>query len=131
LIALLSISSVRDMFLERAKLFQPYDIAGSGGRFSLQELALTDILEHPNSMGPYGFSNATIGGQQHNVYLQGILVYGWLGGAAYVALMLITLALGLRYAFLRTPWQPYFIAAYATCVGEIGEGMIIDTDHWR
>jgi O-antigen ligase len=131
LIALLSISSVHDMFVERAKVLQPYDSAGSGGRFALQEIALGAILDHPNGMGPYGFSNAVIGGQQHNVYLQVFLVYGWLGGATYVAIVFLTFMIGLRYAFSRTPWQPYLIAAYAAYVGEIGEGVIIDTDHWR
>ena len=130
LIALLSISSVHDMFLERAKLFQPYDIAGSGGRFELQKLALGEILQRPNGMGPYGLSNAT-GGQQHNVYLQGFLVYGWLGGVAYLAIVVLTLMLGFRSLFARTPWQPFLIAAFAAFFGEAGEGMIIDTDHWR
>jgi hypothetical protein len=131
LIALLSISSVHDLFVERARVLQPYDSAGSGGRFSLQRIAIDAILENPNGMGPYGFSNAVIGGQQHNVYLQAFLVYGWLGGAAYVGFVLLTFVIGFRYTFLRTPWQPYFIAAFASYVGEIGEGIIIDTDHWR
>jgi O-antigen ligase/polysaccharide polymerase Wzy-like membrane protein len=131
LIALLSISSVHELFVERARVLQPYDIAGSGGRFALQELAIGDILEHPNGMGPYGFSNSTIGGQQHNVYLQAFLVYGWLGGAAYLGIVFFTFLIGLRCLFLRTPWQPYLIAAYAAYIGEIAEGMIIDTDHWR
>jgi len=130
LVALLSISSVRDLFIERAKL-QSYDVAGSGGRFALQQLAIGEILEHPNGMGPYGFSNAMSGGQQHNVYMQAFLVYGWLGGVIYVTLVALTFVIGLRYVFLRTPWQPYLIAAYAAYVGEIGEGIIIDTDHWR
>ena len=40
-------------------------------------------------------STASTGLQQHNVYMQGFLVYGWLGGAAYLALVAITLLLGL------------------------------------
>jgi hypothetical protein len=131
LVALLSISSVHDLFVERAKLLQPYDSAGSGGRFALQKLAIGAILENPNGMGPFGFSNAVIGGQQHNVYMQAFLVYGWLGGATYLAIVLLTFFVGLRCVFLRTPWQPYFIAGFAAYVGEIGEGIIIDTDHWR
>lgn len=130
LIALMSISSVHDLFLVRAKAIQPYDV-GAGGRFSLQKLALTAILEHPNGMGPYGFSNATLGGQQHNVYMQAFLVYGWLGGATYLTIVLLTLVIGLRYVRLSTPWQPYLIGAYAAYIGEIGEGLVIDTDHWR
>ena len=33
--------------------------------------------------------------------------------------------------FVRTPWQPYLIGAFATFVGEVAEGFVIDTDHWR
>ena len=128
-VALISIDSVRDMFFERAKAIQPYDV-GPGGRFWAQQLALSMILEHPNGMGPFEFSRI-FGGQQHDVYMQGFLVYGWLGGAAYLALAAITLAIGIRAALFPTPWQNYLIAAYAAFVGEAVEGFIVDTDHWR
>jgi hypothetical protein len=63
--------------------------------------------------------------------MQGFLVYGWLGGAAYATLVLVTLVIGIRSAIVTTPWQPYLIAAYAAFVGEAVEGFIVDTDHWR
>jgi hypothetical protein len=129
LAALISIGSVHDLFLERAKAIQPYDI-GPGGRFWEQRLALGQILEHPNGMGPFEFSRI-FGTQQHDVYMQGFLVYGWLGGAAYATLVLVTLVIGIRSAIVATPWQPYLIAAYAAFVGEAFEGFIVDTDHWR
>ncbi len=129
LVALSSIDSVRDMLLTRARAIQPYDI-GPGGRFSLQELALSAILDHPNGMGPIGFGLA-YGGQQHNVYMQCFLVYGWLGGTMYLTLVLLTLALGLRNVLVPAPWQGFLIAAFAAYIGEILEGMIVDTDHWR
>jgi hypothetical protein len=128
-IALLSIDSVRDLFLERAKVIQPYDV-GPGGRFTEQRLALSVILDRWNGMGPFGFAN-TYGLQQHNVYMQGFLVYGWLGGATYLTLVMATLMIGLRALLVRSPWQNYLIAAYAVFVGELVEGMIVDTDHWR
>ena len=128
-VALLSFSAVHDLFIERASAIQPYDV-GPGGRFWLQQLALDAILDHPNGMGPFEFSRV-FGGQQHDVYMQGFLVYGWLGGAAYLALVLLTLAIGLRVVFIATPWQTYLIAAYAAFVGEACEGFVVDTDHWR
>lgn len=128
-VALTSIDSVRDMLLERAKAIQPYDV-GPGGRFWYQQLAIDQILEHPNGLGPFEFSRI-FGGQQHDVYMQGFLVYGWLGGAAYFTLVMVTLAIGLRTALVATPWQYYLIAAYGAFVGEAGEGFIVDTDHWR
>jgi hypothetical protein len=128
-VALTSIDSVRDVFLVRAKAIQPYDV-GPGGRFWFQQLALTQILEHPNGLGPFEFSRI-FGGQQHDVYMQGFLVYGWLGGAAYLTLVLVTLVIGVRAVMISTPWQYYLLAAYAAFVGEVAEGFVVDTDHWR
>jgi hypothetical protein len=129
LVALASIGSVHDMIIDRAKTIQPYDV-GPGGRFWLQQLALGTILDNPNGLGPFEFDRI-FGLQQHNVYMQGFLVYGWLGGAAYLALVAITLVLGLLTVSVPTPWQYYLITAYAVFAGEVCEGLIVDTDHWR
>ena len=129
LVALLSISSIHDLFVVRAQAIQSYDV-GPGGRFWMQEISLGTILQSPNGLGPFEFDRI-YGMQQHNVYLQGFLVYGWLGGASYLLIVLSTLFVGLRPALLRTPWQKYLIAAYAGFVGEFVEGAIVDTDHWR
>jgi len=128
-IALTSVDSIHTMFLERAKTFQSYDL-GPGGRFSLQQIAVDAILDNPDGMGPFAFSDA-FGGQQHNVYMQCFLVYGWVGGAAYLTLVVTTLVLGLRLVLVPAPWREYFIAAYAAFVGEAFEGLFIDSDHWR
>jgi hypothetical protein len=128
-VALASISSVHDMIVERAKAIQPYDV-GPGGRFWQQELALNAILDNPNGLGPFEFFRI-FGLQQHNVYMQGFLVYGWLGGAAYLALVAITLVFGLLNVAVPTPWQYCLITAYAVFAGEAFEGLIVDTDHWR
>ena len=129
LVFLLSFEAIRTMFFERAQLIQSYDV-GQGGRFRLQELALTDLLNSPGGMGPFEFARVH-GIQQHNVYLQAFLVYGWVGAMAYILLVLSTLFIGLRTAFVRSPWQAYIVTAFATFVGEVAEGFVIDTDHWR
>ncbi|MGN6572505.1 MAG: O-antigen ligase family protein [Pseudolabrys sp.] len=128
-VMLLAIPSVQLMFNERAHLINSYDV-GAGGRFRLQELAVGAVLSYPDGMGPFGFATAQ-GLQQHNVYLQAFLVYGWVGGVAYIMLLLSTCYVALRAAFVRTPWQPYLITALAAFIGEIAEGFIVDTDHWR
>jgi len=129
LVVLLSFQSIGEMFKEHVHLLNYYDV-GQGGRFRLQELAVAALLKFPNGMGPFGFESAH-GMQQHNVYLQAFMVYGWLGGVTYVLLILTTLLVGLRTALVPTPWQPYVITAFAAFVGEVAEGAIIDTDHWR
>jgi hypothetical protein len=126
---LLSFDAIQAMFEERARLIQSYDV-GQGGRFLLQELALTAVLNFPYGMGPFEFARVH-GLQQHNMYLQAFLVYGWLGAMAYLLLLLSTLVVGLRNALVITPWQPYLITAVATFAGEMAEGVVIDTDHWR
>ncbi len=126
---LLSFDAIGEMFRERAQLIQSYDV-GEGGRFRLQELALSSVLNFPNGMGPFEFARVH-GLQQHNVYLQAFLVYGWAGAMAYFLLLLSTLWVGLRTALVRTPWQPYIIAAFAAFLGEVAEGFVIDSDHWR
>jgi hypothetical protein len=126
---LLSIPSVNELFVNRANAINPYDV-GQGGRFQLQELALGVLLDLPNGMGPFEFARA-FGLQQHNVYLQAFLVYGWVGGISYILMLLVTLLIGLRSAMIATPWQIWSITAFAALVGEVGEGMVIDTDHWR
>jgi O-antigen ligase len=117
------------MFQQRAKLTQSYDV-GSGGRFGLQEKAVEAVLENPAGMGPFEFARV-YGGQQHNAYFQAFLVYGWIGGLAYVLLVVLTVVIGFRQSIVATPWQPYLIAALGTFCGEAFESFVVDTDHWR
>jgi len=128
-VLLLSFPSIGSMFAQRAQLIQYYDV-GEGGRFELQRLALSVVLNFFNGMGPFEFARV-YGLQQHNVYLQAFIVYGWIGGMAYVVLLASTLWIGVRTVFVRTPWQPYMITALAAFFGEALEGFVIDTDHWR
>jgi hypothetical protein len=128
-VVLLSFPSIGKMFAERAQLIQYYDV-GEGGRFELQRLALSVVLSMFNGMGPFEFARV-YGLQQHNVYLQAFIVYGWIGGMAYIVLLLATLWIAMRTVLVRTPWQPYLIAAFSAFVGEVLEGFVIDTDHWR
>jgi O-antigen ligase len=125
----LSVGSLGEMFQQRAKLTQDYDV-GSGGRFGLQEKAIDAVLENPAGMGPFEFAHV-YGGQQHNVYFQAFLVYGWAGGIAYLLMVILTIFIGFRQSIVPTPWQPYLIAALATFCGEVFESFVIDTDHWR
>lgn len=125
----LSFHAIASMFVQRFHLFEPYDV-GQGGRFRLQELALTALLRYPNGMGPFAFADVH-GLQQHNVYLQAFLVYGWLGGVTYIVLLGATFVVALRNVFAPTPWQPYLICALAAFLGEVLEGFVIDSDHWR
>lgn len=124
---LLSVDQVAELFRERASLTQSYD-TGHTGRFGRYLLAVQLALEHPFGMGPLQFQFPEA---PHNTYLNSFVVGGWLAGTAYLTLTLVTLVAGLRFAFLRTPWQPVYQAVYAAYVGLAVESIIIDSDHWR
>jgi hypothetical protein len=129
LVFLLSIEAVKETFAIRAQAIQYYD-TGEGGRFRMQELAFGAILDHPFGMGPFEFSRV-FGQQQHNEYQQAFLVYGWIGGTAFITLVAITLLYGLRAVFVPAPWRPYILATFSTFAGVVCEGVVVDTDHWR
>ncbi len=126
---LLTFDAVGNLFQQRASVLQEYD-AGGSGRFDRQADSLPALIEHPNGLGPYQFYKYF---QQdpHNVYINAFASYGWVGGIAYVLLVLTTLYMGFRYAFMRTPWQRFLIPAIATFAGTAVEGFVVDTDHWR
>jgi hypothetical protein len=128
-VAALSIDVVGNMFAERAKVTQYYDV-GDGGRFTNQIRALALILDYPNGVGPYQLRDY-IGIDPHQVYLNAFASYGWLGGFSYFALIVSTLFVGFRHVLLRTSWQPYLVASFAAFIGMAVEGFVIDTDHWR
>jgi hypothetical protein len=126
---LLSIGSVTKMFEQRAELTQSYDV-GSGGRFTTQLRALHQVLDFPNGLGPLQYAHR-FGLDPHDDYLNAFYANGWIGGVAYPTLVLVTIFVGFRALLVRTPWQPYLIAAFSAYVGSVSEGFIVGTEHWR
>jgi len=125
----LQIDTVREMLVERARLFQAYD-AGQGGRFSNQVLGFFKATEHPLGIGPLEFGRR-FGTDTHNIWLKALFDYSWLGFAAYVTLVFWTLGAGLRIALRDRPWQPVLICALVVFFGHMLVGNVIDTDRWR
>jgi O-antigen ligase len=128
--ALLSIGQVADLFKERATLDQNYDL-GHLGRFGRYILGFDLMLERPFGIGALQFSKSYFREDPHNTFLNTFMSGGWLGGLAYLTLTLVTAIRGLRFVFMRTPWQPTYHVIYAAFLGVAGESAIIDVDHWR
>jgi O-antigen ligase len=127
--ALLSLPQVADLFTERASLEQSYDI-GRYGRFGRYALGADLALEHPFGIGPLQFARFFTE-DAHNTFLNEFMSGGWLAGFAYFTLSLVSVAMGARFMFVRTPWQAGYHAVYSAYVGTIAESVIIDIDHWR
>jgi O-antigen ligase len=127
--ALLSIEKVATLFSQRASLEQSYDI-GRFGRFGRYILGAQLALEHPFGIGPLQFSRF-FPEDPHNTFLNAFMSGGWLGGLSYFTLSAVTIVAGLRFIFVRTPWQPTYHAVYAAYLATVAESVIIDIDHWR
>jgi hypothetical protein len=129
IVLLLSFDSVAALFAQRASFEQGYDV-GQFGRFGRHELGVLLALDRPLGLGPLQFHKLFIE-DPHNAFLNAFMSGGWLSGLTYLVLMLLTLALGLRYAFVATPWQGAYLAVYCGFAGTFAESLIIDSDHWR
>jgi O-antigen ligase len=129
MLALMQIETVREMAEVRFRLDQSYD-SGPYGRFGGQAIALDLTLQNPFGIGTFGFGKYHIE-DPHNVYLTMFLAAGWIGGLAYIAAILLTLAAGIFHAIAPGPTQRLQILATAAFLGLAVQGFIIDTDHWR
>jgi O-antigen ligase len=125
----LQIPQVATLFETRAQLVQDYDGARLG-RFARYGLGFALAMEHPLGIGPLVFGTI-FGEDTHNIWLKALMDYGWLGFAAYVLLLVITVATGFRILFRRRIWQPFLLCAWVVFVGHIVLGTVIDMDHWR
>lgn len=137
--------SVEQLLAERATLTQSYD-EGAEGRFGGQLRALEVIASSPFGIGALEFTpgfhvngmmmpnhsdGRGFGDDPHNSYISMFLNAGWLAGVLNIVIVALTLALGLRHAFRRTPSQPLFVVAYVAVATQFAVGAIIDIDHWR
>jgi hypothetical protein len=126
---LLSVDSISELFKQRASLDQSYD-EGRFGRFGRHILGADMALDLPFGIGPLQF-HRYFPEDTHNSYLNAFMSGGWLAGICYAALVFITVIIGFRHVFVRVPWQQTYLAIFAAFLGTVGEGFIIDTDHWR
>ncbi|SFH98549.1 hypothetical protein SAMN05216304_101246 [Bosea sp. OK403] len=129
LLIALSFEDIRSVFEVRASLDQSYD-QGVTGRFGSQLRSIPLLLGEPNGFGPLRF-RWIFPEDPHNVYINAFASYGWLGGCAWLALMVATCYVGWALVFRRTPWQNHAIALWSVLFITILQGVQIDTDHWR
>ncbi len=121
---------VAQLLEERATLTQSYD-EGVEGRFGGQQKAFQLVQENPLGIGAQAFTHFYHHEEAHNVYLSMMMNAGWTGGLLYLLLCFATLVLGFQHAFKKTKTQHVFLIFYAALAGNILEGLLIDTDHWR
>lgn len=130
LMAVLQVPEVRDLMQQRASLTQGYD-EGPQGRFGGQVKGLGLALDNPFGIGTFTFSEIHHHEAVHNVFITQFHNAGWLGGFAYIASVLFTLAVGIKGSMRPGALQGFFVISTAAFVGLVVEGLVIDSDHWR
>jgi hypothetical protein len=127
--ALLASPEVRDMFEVRAHVAQEYD-EGETGRFGSQLRAVPELMARPNGFGSLRY-RFIFGFEPHNAYLNAFASGGWIGGFAFLGLVVATTFVAARLAMRPSPYQrqgQILCAVHATFVLQ---GFQIDLDHWR
>lgn len=129
LAAAMSVPAIADLIVQRAHLVEEYD-AGRLGRFARWAIGFFLVQEHPLGIGPFRFG-LIFGEDEHNTWLKGFTVYGWLGGVAYLALAAWTLRVATPLLFRAREWQDVLVSAYAVFVAHLFTHILIDQDSWR
>ena len=124
------IDQVATLLAERSSLTQDYDV-GPQGRFGGHQKAMGLAILNPLGLGAKQFAAHYHPEDVHNVYLSMFLNAGWLGGLLYIAGVASTLWAGVVHLARWTPTRTLFLVAFAAFLGNVIEGSIIDTDHWR
>jgi len=127
----ISLDPVSAILSERFQLIQDYDIGGGYSRFDGQAFALKQALQHPLGLGAARFAELWQNTAPHNVYLYSFVIGGWVGGLAYLLLILLTAVIGLTALIQPSPLRGPAIVLVSTFLGLIVLGLVIDTDHWR
>jgi hypothetical protein len=125
----ISIPQISDLYVQRAHVVQDYDESREG-RFERQAQGFFLMQEKPLGLGPFEFGKR-FSEDEHNMWLKGFTVYGWLGGFAYIILAVWTLAAAAPLLFKPRPWQPIVQGTYAVFLGHVFIHNVIDNDHWR
>lgn len=119
----ISIPFVNDMFYERFS-YQDYD----NDRFSNQAVAVEVGISTPLGIGP-GQYQEVIGYATHNSYLKILSENGIIGFIGYIGFVLATLYRCFRLMVLTK--NPFFIVIFASAIGMVFNGLVVDTIHWR
>ena len=129
ILALLSLESTREFFLQRASATQEYDV-GETGRFGNQLRSLPMLLDRPFGFGPLRY-RLIFGLEPHNSYINSIASYGWLGGFAFFMLVGTTTFVGFRLCLVNSPFQTLAQVFWPSLLVFLIQGLQIDIDHWR
>lgn len=127
--ALLARPETRSFFLERATIAKDYD-EGVTGRFGNQIRSIPMLLDRPEGFGPLRFRDF-FHLEPHNSYIGAFANDGWIGGFAWIIIVVSSWFVGFRLMLVRSPYQRLAQIFFPTLLAWLLQGFQIDIDHWR
>lgn len=129
LAGLLSVDVISERFADRATVTKDYD-EGETGRFGNQRRGAAMLVDHPNGFGPLRW-RLTFRLEPHNSYIGGFANGGWLGGLAFIGLVLTTAFVGFRLSLTPSPYRRLALIVWPALLMFFLQAVQIDVDHWR
>lgn len=129
IVGLMSIGDTAEMFSKRASVTQDYD-EGETGRFGNQLRGIGLLVDEPLGMGPLRW-RLVFGLEPHNSYIGSFSNGGWLGGVAFIGLVLVTGFVGFRLMARDTPFRRHAQIVWPALLMFFLQAMQIDIEKWR
>jgi O-antigen ligase len=129
IVGLMSIGDTAEMFSKRAAVTQDYD-TGETGRFGNQIRGLNMLVDEPLGMGPLRW-RLIFALEPHNSYIGSFANGGWVGGVAFIGLVLTTSFVGFRLMSRDTPFRRHAQIVWPALLMFFLQAAQIDIEKWR
>ncbi|MCJ2083456.1 O-antigen ligase family protein [Methylobacterium sp. J-090] len=126
---LLSVDSVAERFTDRAQVTKDYD-EGETGRFGNQRRGIPMLIDRPLGFGPLRWRRI-FDLEPHNTYIGGFANGGWLGGFAFISIVLTTTFVGFRLCLKPSPYQGLSQVVFPALLMFFLQAFQIDIEKWR
>lgn len=114
-------------FLDRLTLAKSYDL-GEEGRYGRYLLVLPMILQNPIGVGVLELEKI-FPEPIHNIWLSSFVNYGWLGGFAWITLVISSVVVSIR-SYQRTR-SDIAVLLLISLLGVVGCASLHEGEHWR
>ena len=88
------------------------------------------LLDRPAGFGPLRF-RLVFDLEPHNSYVGAFANDGWIGGFAWIFLVVTSIFVGLRLIFIPSPYRGLAQVFFPPLFALLLQGFQIDVDHWR
>ncbi|GJD72431.1 O-antigen ligase family protein [Methylobacterium goesingense] len=129
IVGLMSIGDTAEMFSKRAAVTQDYD-TGETGRFGNQMRGIGMLVDEPLGMGPLRW-RLIFALEPHNSYIGSFANGGWVGGATFIGLVVMTSFVGFRLMSRDTPYRRHAQIVWPALMMFFLQAAQIDIEKWR